>query len=219
MRDTSGSYAKHLSALRYWLLGRNYLTALKAFEYAQKFHTGIRKDGISKEFSHQIFIASYARTLCQCLFRPEGTLAAIFLHDICEDYPVSFDEIERLFGTDIRVPVELLTKKKDGARVPDTIYYERMAFDPVASLAKALDRAHNVFTMSEAGWTVDKQERYLSEVFTLLLPMIKQARRLFPEQEPAYENVKTLLLVQAKHIEANLRLTREASLEMQSSAQ
>jgi hypothetical protein len=49
--------------------------------------------------------------------------------------------------------------------------------------------------------------------------MIKQARRLFPEQEPAYENVKTLLLVQAKHIEANLRLTREASLEMQSSAQ
>lgn len=207
------AHAKHVSTMRYWLLGRNYLVALKAFEFAQKYHTGLRKDGVSLEFSHQMFIASYARTLAPGLMRPEDTLAAIFLHDVCEDYPVSFDEVERLFGKGVRVPVELLTKKKDGVRIPDEVYYPRMAADPVASIGKALDRAHNVFTMSDADWSLDKQEAYLDDVFTHLLPMMKEARRLFPEQEAAYENVKTLLLVQAKHIQANLRMARSHSAD------
>lgn len=215
-RDARETYEKHLSAMRYWLLGRNYLNALKAFEFAQKHHTGLRKDGVSEEFSHQMFIASFARTLVPGLMRPEDTLAAIFLHDVCEDYPVSFAEVERMFGPGVRVPVELLTKKKDGVRIPDEEYYARMAGDPVASIAKAVDRAHNIFTMNEANWSLDKQEKYLShDLSILVLPMLKEARRLFPEQEMAYENVKTLLLVQAKHIQVNLSRAREAKHEQQ----
>jgi Guanosine polyphosphate pyrophosphohydrolases/synthetases len=150
MTDRS-AYAKQLSSMRYWLLGRNWMTALKAFEFAQGHHDGVRKDGFSPEFSHQMFIAGYARTLAHSLLNPEETLAAIFLHDVCEDYPVSFEEIGSRFGAGVRVPVELLTKKKDGVRIPDDIYYNRMGDDPVASIAKGLDRAHNIFTMSAAG--------------------------------------------------------------------
>lgn len=209
----AAAYGRQISSMRYWLLGRGWHVAVKAFEFARELHSGVRKDGVSPEFSHQMFIAGYARTLAHCLLKPEETLAAIFLHDACEDYPVTLEEIGRRFGEGVRVPVELLTKKKDGVRIPDDAYYERMGEDPVASIAKGLDRAHNIFTMSGAGWTVEKQEAYLSDVFDLLLPMLKAARRLFPEQEPAYENVKTLLLVQTKHIRLNLdlmRLTQEA---------
>lgn len=202
------AYAKQVSSLRYWLLGRSYHVALRAFEFAQQHHVGLRKDNVSPEFSHQMFIAGYARTISSSLMQPEETLAAIFLHDVCEDYDVGYDEIENRFGRAVRVPVELLTKKKDGIRIPDPVYYERMGHDPVASIAKSLDRAHNIFTMSAAGWGVEKQERYLGEVFELLLPMMKAARRRFSQQESAYENVKTLLLVQAKHIRLNLDLMR-----------
>lgn len=40
--------------------------------------------------------------------------------------------------------------------------------------------------------------------------MLKEARRLFPEQEQAYENIKTLILVQAKHIRLRLDLENHA---------
>lgn len=212
--DIAAGYAKQVSAMRYWLLGKNWMTALKAFEFAQQHHDGLRKDNVSPEFSHQMFIASYARTLTSSLMHPEETLAAIFLHDVCEDYDVSYGEIEKRFGWNVRVPVELLTKKKDGVRVPDPIYYERMADNPVASIAKGLDRGHNIFTMSSAGWSAEKQENYLGDVSQLVLPMLKKARRLFPEQEMAYENVKTLLLVQARHIRLTLDMAQEHSTGM-----
>lgn len=207
------AYAKQVSSMRYWLLGRDYHVALSAFEFAKQFHVGLRKDGVSPEFSHQMFIASYARTLVPSLMHPEETLATIFLHDICEDYPVSFGDIEARFGQAVRRPVELLTKKKDGMRIPDDVYYGGMANDPVASIAKGLDRGHNILTMVSAGWSVEKQERYLAEVFELSLPMLKKARRLFTQQEPAYENVKALLLIQAKHIELNLELMKQLEPE------
>ncbi|RWP18001.1 MAG: hypothetical protein EOR01_23545 [Mesorhizobium sp.] len=96
---------------------------------------------------------------------------------------MSYAEIESLCGPKVRAAVELLTKKLDGVRVPDPVYYERTGHDPIASIAKALDRAHNIFTMSAAGWSVGKQERYVGEVFDLLLPMMKVARRQFTKQE------------------------------------
>jgi len=73
----------HIS-LRYWLLGRNYNQALKALEYASQFHTGFRKDKITPEFHHQLYIASYVRTLINGIMFPQETLAAAFLHDVCE---------------------------------------------------------------------------------------------------------------------------------------
>jgi len=47
-------YTKQFIAMRYWLLGRNYLLALDALEYAAKLHTGTRKDGRTQEYFHQI---------------------------------------------------------------------------------------------------------------------------------------------------------------------
>lgn len=79
------SYEKLTISLRYWLLGKGYIKALKAMEYAAQHHTGTRKDG-TPEFSHQIWQAHYIRSITALLVDPEACLIVCFLHDVVEDY-------------------------------------------------------------------------------------------------------------------------------------
>jgi hypothetical protein len=53
----------------------------------------------------------------------------------------------------------------------------------------------NVFSLT-------KQKYYIEETETLILPMLKQARRRFPDQEPAYQNIKLILNSQIELIRA-----------------
>ena len=203
-------YSRDLIAMRYWLLGKEYHTALSAMEFARSFHTGVRKDGITPEFAHQLFMARYVRTLLPGIIHGEETLACIMLHDVCEDYDVGFEEIERRFGKRIERPVKLLTKKYRGTVIPYDTYFHNISEDPVASIGKGVDRTHNLFTMSDANWTVEKQSNYLDEGDTRFLPMLKTARRMFPSQEPVYENIKTMMLMQMKLIRMNLNMQAQA---------
>lgn len=209
-------YKKQLSTMRSWLDGKEFHLALKAFEFAQEFHNGIRKDGISPEFSHQMFIANYAMSILPGLMFKEETLSAIFLHDICEDYSVTFDEIDNNFGKSIGSAVRLLTKKLPGEIIDPTEkeermfrYYQNLSSNPIASITKGLDRAHNILTMNTAGWTIDKQKEYLVEALNCALPMLKKARRTFTEQRLAYENIKSLIIIQAQHIKFTLEIMKQ----------
>lgn len=206
MKETE--YGKQVLLMRTFLLAKDYHMALSAMEFAMGYHSGLRKDGVSPEFSHQMFIALYVLTISPLLLYPEETLAAVFLHDVCEDFNVSYDEIERLFGRRVRVAVELLTKKKDGVRIPDEVYYERMATDEIASIVKGVDRAHNIHSMHSANWSVEKMQEYLDFVFDKVLPMLKAARKRFSRQRLAYENVKAVLLMQAKPVQLLLDARR-----------
>jgi (p)ppGpp synthase/HD superfamily hydrolase len=187
--------------MRSFLQGKGYHLALAAMEFAMSWHSGKRKDGVSPEFSHQMFIALYILSISPLLRYPEETLAAVFLHDVCEDYPVTYKEIRHRFGKRVRKAVKLLTKKKDGVRIPDDIYYERMALDEIASIVKGVDRAHNIHSMHSAEWSIAKQQAYLDFVFQYVLPMLKKARKRFTRQRLAYENVKSVLLMQARPIQ------------------
>lgn len=166
--------------------------ALEALEFASKFHTGTRKDGTTPEFSHQVAIAQYVRTLLSSLTYPEETLATIFLHDTPEDADVGHLEIHSKFGELVATPVKLLTKEHRGIKKPIELYYQEMATNPISSIAKGGDRIHNQYTMNGV-WGPEKQKKYITETSELLLPMLKEARRLFPKQEPAYENEKFVL--------------------------
>lgn len=203
-RTVAEQHATEVVAMRYWLLGQGYNVAAQAFEVAKGLHVGLRKDKVSPAFSHPLFVASYVRTLLPGLAYKEASLATAFLHDVCEDYGVTYEQIVERFGADVERPVRLLTKKYQGITIPYDVYFGRIAEDPVASIAKAADRAHNILTMSGTDWSLEKQTEYVDELDRWFLPMIKAARRRFPEQEMAYENVKTLLVVQAKHIRLSL---------------
>lgn len=190
---------KKIVALRHWMLGRGYHTALAALEFAAKFHTGTRKDNVTPEFDHQVTIALYIRTIVDLLQYPEETLAAVFLHDVCEDHDVSFDEIEVQFGRQIRDAVICLTKVHRGVKVPPEVYYSKMAKNEIASVVKGADRMHNMQTMN-AVFSGDKQVSYIKETMDFILPMLKESRRTFTRQEPVYENVKRVLLSQIELI-------------------
>jgi (p)ppGpp synthase/HD superfamily hydrolase len=188
---------------------KEWVTTLKAFKFARKYHTGLRKDGKSPEFSHQVFQINYARALLPHLIHPAQTVSTIALHDVCEDYEVSFETIESQFGKVVRDGVEAMTKKYKGIVIPYDVYFDRLSKDPCGSIAKGIDRGHNILTMGDTDWSADKQEQYLVEINQHFLPMNKKASENFPEQGPLYENIKSLLLTQAKHIQRNLFMMRQ----------
>jgi len=191
-------YEKIRSALRYWLYGKEYYLAVKAMEFAAKHHSGLRKDGITPEFYHQLSIAGYVRTLN--LLYPEETMAVAFLHDIVEDCDISVSELERQFGKHVSFSVSLLSKRRDGYTIESSPYYLNICNDTIASIIKGADRIHNFQTMIDV-FDIPKQQQYIADCKKGILPMLKKARRKFPEQEPAYENIKHALLSQIDLIE------------------
>ncbi len=200
-------YDKIRMALRYWLFGKEYYSAIKAMEFAAKYHTGTRKDGVTPEFYHQLSIASYIRTLPGLIY-PEATMATSFLHDVIEDYGVSVSEIDRRFGKQISFSVSLLSKKRDGYTIENAPYYSNICDNAIASIVKGADRIHNFQTMVEV-FNIEKQEQYIEDCKIGILPMVKKARRKFPEQEPAYENIKHVLLSQIGLIEHAIKYRKE----------
>jgi hypothetical protein len=50
-------------------------------------------------------------------------------------------------------------------------------------------------------FTLEKRIKYMEEARTLFLPMLKTARRLFPKQEAAYENIKHVMTSQLELLE------------------
>lgn len=189
-------YHKLRTALRYWMLGRNYHLAHKAMEFGLVHHTGLRKDGVSPEFQHQISQASYARTMEHSLMFPDETLATIFLHDIVEDTDVTASTIYAEFGEQVGVAVEGMTNLVDGVKKLKEVYYgPGMSDNPITSVAKGTDRIHNHQTMVGV-FTPAKIDEYMVETYDFVLPMLKRARKIHTLQEPVYLNIKHVLLTQ-----------------------
>jgi (p)ppGpp synthase/HD superfamily hydrolase len=194
------NFEKSKLAMRYFLQGRKYHLALKALDFAEKYHVGVRKDGISHEFSHQISQAGFVRTLENSLLYPEETIATVFLHDVVEDYDVSKETIDNVFGTIVGTAVELMTNKhSDGSKKNKDAYYRAMADNAICSITKPIDRKHNHQTMVGV-FSPDKQIRYMDETSEHILPMMKIARKIFTSQEAAYLNISTVLKIQMELI-------------------
>lgn len=187
-------YDKLLVSLRYFLLGKEFYTAVDALEYGLTVHKGVRKDGVTPEFQHQIEIAHFVRTLLPSLMYPEQTLTAVLLHDVPEDYDVAHSYIAARFGDQVSRAVMLMDKTSNAD-------FQDIALDPIASIVKGGDRIHNMKTMNGV-FTPEKQLRYAANVRAEFLPMLKRARRIFPRQEAAYENLKHMLEVQVELVEA-----------------
>jgi (p)ppGpp synthase/HD superfamily hydrolase len=200
---------KRMIALRFWLQGRGYHRALRAMDYNRRLFTGLRKDGITPEFDHHVCQAQYMRTLLPFVTYPEETLATIFFHDTPEDIGVSFDEIVNFFKQDLEFGLRVsdgtrrVTKKMRNVKLQAEPLFRSMAECPIASLVKGGDRIHNLQSMIRT-FNDDKQRQYLAETEEYILPMLKTAEQNFPEQEPAYKNIRTILKMQVDMVAHSL---------------
>ncbi len=196
---TNTDFKKLKQSFRYWVLGKaendkTYYDVLTALRIAEKYHTNKRKDG-APELSHQIAICSYLRTLHKYFRFPALVLIVALLHDTIEDYPESKQEILSLLPEAYDYVVRMSKIDSDGNKMPYEIYFGAMQECPVCSIVKLADRIANISTMIGV-FSYDKQTSYLQDLIDWFFPMLKYAKRKFPDQEPAFENMKSVLFVQ-----------------------
>ena len=184
-------YNKMKISLRYWLLGKGYYKAVEAMSFAEKYHDGLRKDG-AHEFSHQVSQANLAKNLEKDFIFKEEVFIVIFLHDICEDKGISFEEIGQRFGSLVEKSVRLITKVYQDIKIPNEIYYPNMTECEITSLCKGFDRIHNLMSML-GGFNAEKRVSYIKETKEFTIPMLKKARKNFPVQESVYEVIKFIM--------------------------
>lgn len=200
-------YSKLGIQLKGYLKGRGFHKALEAFDFAKKYHTGFRKDGITPEFQHQIEICLFITTLKE-LRDEENTLIATLLHDVREDYHVEHSEIEKKFGPVAANAVEKLTKVFKGVKKDTLLYFDEIAQCPIASIVKLADRINNVSSMVGV-FTIKKQEEYLFEIKEYFLPLLKKVRGHFPDQSQSYYGMSTFLKNMSATIEAVLKAEKK----------
>jgi (p)ppGpp synthase/HD superfamily hydrolase len=194
-------------SLRYFLIGASqfdddYKLALKVLEYVKHIHTGVRKDGNTPEFQHQLEIAHYLRTLKGGVSRPGLIIAGGLVHDCLEDYSLKFPflTVEKLnseFGKEVADMSLVLSKEVNGVKKTNAEYYAALAESETCSIIKGADRINNLGSMVKV-FTPEKQVNYIIETEEYVLPMLKSARHRFVEQEAVYENMKLILKQQLK---------------------
>ena len=170
------NYSKLDLALKFYLTGAKYTTALKAYHFAKRYHCGTRKDGKTPEFQHQLEIALFITTLKDVENEEEALFYAI-MHDVLEDFSsITVDILTKEFPMNWVIKLKLISKKIEGVKTYNSPYeyFDKIATKPLVALTKGVDRIHNLQSMSGV-FTTEKQRDYISETNTFFLPMLKVA--------------------------------------------
>lgn len=187
---------------RSWLSGAGMINAQRAVNLGLKWHEGTRKDGITPEFTHQLSQIQYIRSLAGINDKDrEIIICCIAMHDLPEDKKYNISNVYYDFGQDIGLGVERLSKKYFGenAEQSNERYYYDIARNKYAALVKGGDRCHNQLTMIGV---LPHMFEYIKETEDFVLPMLKEARKLFPEYDVAYTALRNRLKEQNHLIKA-----------------
>ena len=189
----------------------------RAFTFAYQLHEGQTRKSGEPYIAHPIAVAGLLRDLGG----DSVTIAAGFLHDVVEDTEVTPEEIESMFGVEVRLLVEGVTKlskfnfSSTTERQAENFrrMFLAMATDIRVIIVKLADRLHNMRTLHHL--KPEKQQRISQETREIFAPL---ANRLgigrfkweledlcFKYLEPeAYEEIKALI--------AERRADREARI-------
>jgi RelA/SpoT family (p)ppGpp synthetase len=145
----------------------------RAYVYAMKAHGEQRRASGDPYFSHPIEVAA----ILTDLKLDDATIAAALLHDTIEDTATTRTEIDSLFGPDIGVLVEGLTKlKKLDLVTKEAKQAENLrklllaiAADVRVLLVKLADRLHNMRTLDYM--PVEARRRVAEETLEIYAPL------------------------------------------------
>lgn len=160
-----------------------YETVIKAFEFANEAHKGVRRRSGEPYILHPIAVAMIVVNEIGLGYK---SIAAALLHDVVEDTEYTVEDIQRLFGEKIASFVDGLTKIKhtidathsegDEAAYATTIQAENfkrilltLNDDVRVILIKMADRLHNVRTIQYM--PEHKRAKILSETMYIFVPL------------------------------------------------
>jgi GTP pyrophosphokinase len=152
----------------------------RACEWAQRAHAGQQRVSGEPFFQHALAVAN----ILAGLHLDQETIAAALLHDVIEDTPVTFKEVEAAFGIRIAKLVDGVTKmdviqnfqgmveggkKEQGHAEALRKMLLAMAEDIRVVLIKLADRTHNMRTLGSLPG--DKQMRIAEETLHIYAPL------------------------------------------------
>lgn len=113
----------------------------RAAEYARAKHAG-QTYGPDKPYSYHL---ERAAGIAACSLRSDAATAAAWLHDVLENTDATLEELERLFGYEVRAIVEAVTDSPGkNRRERHALTYPRTRALPLAVGVKLCDRIANV---------------------------------------------------------------------------
>lgn len=178
-------------ALKRCATQEEYEKVIKAFEFANEAHKGVRRRSGIPYIIHPIQVA---RIVVQEIGLGYKSIAAALLHDVVEDTDYTVPDIERLFGAKIASLVDGLTKIKAALDTGTQSSIQAENFkrilltlneDVRVVLIKLADRLHNIRTIESM--PDHKKDKILSETMYIFVPL---AHRLgLYEMKSEMENI------------------------------
>lgn len=144
---------------------------MNALPYAKKMHEGqFRKgEGNIPYIIHPLNMACHALALG---LNEDELIAAILLHDVCEDCcdedgnPI--DPKKLPVSETVQEAVRLVTKQKSYI---EKEYYKALSKNRISVIIKVLDRCNNI-SMMAAGFTKEKMAKYIKETEEFIMPLL-----------------------------------------------
>lgn len=151
---------------------------LRALGYARKKHANQYRDNGDPYIVHPLSMACFAIGLG---LTDDNLLAVILLHDICEDTDTSINELPT--NDKVKHGIKYMTiQELPGENQSETKrrYFWSLLEDKNALLCKAIDRYSNLHTMVGI-FEVERIKKNIRETHELLMPVLKEAKDLYPE--------------------------------------
>lgn len=203
MISASFNPEKMYTYLRGLATGAGMRQTLKAMTFAREKHSGqFRKSG-DPYIIHPLVMACNAVSIG---IRDDNVVATILLHDVCEDCGVSLAELP--VNDTIRRAVDLMTFRVMDGETKETAknrYYNLLLQSREATLTKLLDRCHNVSSMAGT-FSREKLKAYIDETRRYVLPMLRRAKQLYPEDADVLFVLKYHIVSVVDSIDATIEL-------------
>lgn len=163
--------------------GANLTQTQKALTFAKTCHQYQQRKNGDPYYIHPLTMACHATAMH---IQNDHVLAAILLHDVVEDCNIRVSElpvsdavktIVTLLTFNITKQVFNTTAEKENAK---KAYYTAIKTNPEATLAKIIDRCHNVSSMAGV-FTDEKLREYIDETHAYIIPLMRNAKDFYPE--------------------------------------